>query len=214
MAPAALLTYLLLSAALLSSSTSPAVAALSPSEAEFLADLEGLQRAAEKDFRFALAAQFIAEFKDYSDISLRLFYNTTFLVPTNAAIANLGVSASAITNITALGQFASTALLNVIARRYTFAQIKALKTKAPAATLLPNQRLRRFSVRLTRREKMMRAHTGVALGLPGTGNAAWGKIVKGDLYSGKYLKAHGVAGWVQAPNVNVTDILVGIGLIK
>eukprot|EP00475_Leptophrys_vorax_P033738 TRINITY_DN5352_c0_g1_i1.p1 TRINITY_DN5352_c0_g1~~TRINITY_DN5352_c0_g1_i1.p1 ORF type:complete len:208 (+),score=6.50 TRINITY_DN5352_c0_g1_i1:307-930(+) len=185
------------------------VAQSSPSDAAFRLELDALQRACENDLRYVLAAQLVAQIRA-TNVTLRLLYNTTMLLPTNTAAANLGITAANIANMTSFGQFASTWLLNIPSRRYTFAQLKAAKAGSTLPTLLPNQKLARYQVQLSRREKALKLYTGVAFGRPGSKAASWGKMVTGDLFKGKFVNAHGVAAWVQAPNVNVTDIVKGL----
>ncbi|CAI7747591.1 unnamed protein product [Closterium sp. NIES-54] len=108
-------------------------------------------------------------------------FNTTLLVPTNKAVYGVGMKTlQNTTAMEAIGKF------NVLQRQITAAQLRNLKPNTLLRTKAPTDLLQRYL--------SVGANAGKAVLGPRNATAAvQGVVLFPDLYTGKFLKAHGLS---------------------
>ncbi|CAI7909779.1 unnamed protein product [Closterium sp. NIES-53] len=117
----------------------------------------------------------------YPDAQLPQLFNTTLLVPTNKAVYGVGMKTlQNTTAMEAIGKF------NVLQRQFTAAQLRNLKPNTLLRTKAPTDLLQRYL--------SVGANAGKAVLGPRNATAAvQGVVLFPDLYTGKFLKAHGLS---------------------
>ncbi|CAI7830010.1 unnamed protein product [Closterium sp. NIES-54] len=126
---------------------------------------------------------FFAELEFSADYEqrYRFLFNTTLLVPTNKAVYGVGMKTlQNTTAMEAIGKF------NVLQRQITAAQLRNLKPNTLLRTKAPTDLLQRYL--------SVGANAGKAVLGPRNATAAvQGVVLFPDLYTGKFLKAHGLS---------------------
>ncbi|CAI5997199.1 unnamed protein product [Closterium sp. NIES-65] len=153
-----------------------------PTVAQFRAELNALKAVLAKTKEYSAFGKGVDKMLKYPDAQLPQLFNTTLLVPTNKAVYGVGIKTlQNTTAMEAIGKF------NVLQRQFTAAQLRNLKpntllrTKAPPTDLL-------------QRYPSVGANAGkVVLGPRNVTAAVQGVVLFPDLYSGKFLKAHGLS---------------------
>ncbi|CAI5534759.1 unnamed protein product [Closterium sp. Naga37s-1] len=151
-----------------------------PTVAQFRAELNALKAVLAKTKEYSRSGK--ASIKCYPDSQLPQLFNTALLVPTNKAVYGVGIKTlQNTTAMEAIGKF------NVLQRQFTAVQLLNLKpntllrTKAPPTDLL-------------QRYPSVGANAGKAVLGPRNATAAvQGVVLFPDLFSGKFLKAHGLS---------------------
>ncbi|CAI7756928.1 unnamed protein product [Closterium sp. NIES-54] len=173
-----------------------AAAAAGPTPAEFIAELEQLQKTLLKNpFKYSIVAnalqRSIKQLKKLPDanISVEFLSENTALIPTNIALTGVGIRAIVPKLMGNLIRF------NVIEGMYPFAQIKSIPVGGKLKTQLDGKQLVRFKTQTG----FLSHGTTVALGPPGANVLTWAQIDDPDLFKGQFIRAHGVDG-VLKPN--------------
>ncbi|CAI5466560.1 unnamed protein product [Closterium sp. Yama58-4] len=171
-------------------------AAAGPTPAEFIAELEQLQKTLAKNpFKYSIVAnalrRSIKQLKKLPDanISVEFLSENTALIPTNIALTGVGIRAIVPKLMGDLIRF------NVLEGMYPFAQIKSIPVGGKLKTQLNGKQLVRFKTQTG----FLSHGTTVALGPPGANVLTWAQIDDPDLFKGKFIWAHGVDG-VLKPN--------------
>ncbi|GJP84278.1 hypothetical protein CLOP_g14341 [Closterium sp. NIES-67] len=172
------------------------VAAAAPTPAEFIDELEQLQKVLSKNpFKYSIVAnalqRSIKQLKKLPDanVNVEFLSENTALIPTNIALTGVGIRAIVPKLMGDLIRF------NVIEGMYSFAQIKAIPVGGKLPTQLNNKPLMRFKTQ----RGFLSPGTTVALGPPGANVLTWAQIDDPDLFKGQFIRAHGVDG-VLKPN--------------
>ncbi|GJP45481.1 hypothetical protein CLOM_g4866 [Closterium sp. NIES-68] len=151
-----------------------------PTVAQFRAELTALKAAAKKLKDYSAFARGIDRMLKYPDSRMHEIFNTTLFVPTTKALMALGVKTLMNnTAMEAIGKY------NVLAKQFTGAQL--LK-------LAPNAVLRTKAKEVLVRYPSTGANVGkVVLGPQGAPVLNQGVVLTPNLYTGKFLKAHGLS---------------------
>ncbi|CAI5489272.1 unnamed protein product [Closterium sp. Naga37s-1] len=153
-----------------------------PTVAQFRAELNALKAVLAKTKEYSAFGKGVDKMLKYPDAQLPQLFNTTLLVPTNKAVYGVGIKTlQNTTAMEAIGKF------NVLQRQFTAAQLLNLKPNTPLRTKAP-------PTDLLQRYPSVGANAGKAvLGPRNVTAAVQGVVLFPDLYSGKFLKAHGLS---------------------
>ncbi|CAI7796910.1 unnamed protein product [Closterium sp. NIES-53] len=152
-----------------------------PTVAQFRAELNALKAVLVKTKEYSAFGKGVDKMLKYPDAQLPQLFNTTLLVPTNKAVYGVGMKTlQNTTAMEAIGKF------NVLQRQFTAAQLRNLKPNTLLRTKAPTDLLQRYL--------SVGANAGKAVLGPRNATAAvQGVVLFPDLYTGKFLKAHGLS---------------------
>ncbi|CAI7778289.1 unnamed protein product [Closterium sp. NIES-54] len=159
---------------------------------------------------------------NFPNDKLKLVENTTVLVPTDAALAKLGLRA--LFNPAMVTKFAR---YNIIRGRFSFSQMKNLPRGTQLRSLYKNRPVERKAVSPAAKDWVIKnkdlletnffqkvgtqesttainkllppAGNEVGFGRPNSGPLSWVRVAKPDLFSGKFIKVHGVDNLIRPP---------------
>ncbi|CAI5469364.1 unnamed protein product [Closterium sp. Yama58-4] len=151
-----------------------------PTVTQFRQELTALRAVVKQQKNYSAFARGIDRMLKYPDSLLPQIFNTTLFIPTNRAILSLGIpTLKNDTAMEAIGKY------NVLVKQFTGAQL--LK-------LAPNTLLKTKAKDMLMRYPSTGANAGkIVLGPQSAPAAKQGVVLTADLYTGKFLKAHGLS---------------------
>ncbi|CAI7771497.1 unnamed protein product [Closterium sp. NIES-54] len=204
--------------------TSPktTLSTFSPPATTFRAELKQVAGILAAQPGYSLPAKVFSTLSNFPNDKLKLVENTTVLVPTDAALAKLGLRA--LFNPAMVTKFAR---YNIIRGRFSFSQMKNLPRGTQLRSLYKNRPVERKAVSPAAKDWVIKnkdlletnffqkvgtqesttainkllppAGNEVGFGRPNSGPLSWVRVAKPDLFSGKFIKVHGVDNLIRPP---------------
>ncbi|GJP45482.1 hypothetical protein CLOM_g4867 [Closterium sp. NIES-68] len=156
----------------------------SPTVAQIKAELKKCRAVVEKNMPYKAYLQIIDELLKLNNAYTMGLANTTLLIPTNKGLYSLGLKT--LTNVTAMIVIIE---YNVLAKRFTYAQLANVAAGAKLKTVLPRVPIKVFE----------KSQGKVVLGTPGSAANAVGMVIKPDMCTGVFVKGHGMSRYFKPP---------------
>ncbi|CAI5509386.1 unnamed protein product [Closterium sp. Naga37s-1] len=191
----------------------PTLSTFSPPATTFRAELKQVAGILAAQPGYSLPAK--SSPGNFPNDKLKLVENTTVLVPTDAALAKLGLRA--LFNPAMVTKFAR---YNIIRGRFSFSQMKNLPRGTQLRSLYKNRPVERKAVSPAAKDWVIKnkdlletnffqkvgtqaangainkllppAGNEVGFGRPNSGPLSWVRVAKPDLFNGNFIKVHGV----------------------